>query len=230
MPRRKKPVQLELHLPTWGGARAGAGRKRSPRSGVGHLRRPSLDGRTPLHLTLRVARGVPNLRAERCIAALRGAFREGKERFGFRLVQYAVQSDHVHLIVEAHDKRGLSAGAQGLSIRIARGLNRALGRRGRVFGDRYHARKLGTPREVRRALAYVLLQERRHRAKRGTGMTSALDSRSSAPLFDGFARGEPRAGPWTGTVVEAKMWLLTTGWRRHGLIDPAEVPGGRTYP
>ena len=181
--------------------------------------------RVPLHVTLRIARGVPNLRAEVPMRAMRRALTEGKERLGLRVVHYAVQPDHVHLIVEAEDTRALSRGVAGLSVRFARGFNRALGRRGRVMGDRYHARSLSSPREVRRAIAYVLLQTRRHAAKRRVGVTTTLDPCSSAPCFDGWTRGKPREGPWTGTVVEPRTWLLAAGWRRHGLIDPAEVPG-----
>ena len=67
---------------------------------------------------------------------LRRAFHGGKERAGFRLVQYAVQPDHVHLIVEASDKRGLANGSRALAIRIAMRLNVMLRRRGNVFADR----------------------------------------------------------------------------------------------
>lgn len=184
-----------------------------------------MPARAPLHLTMRVA-GVPSLRAERCIKVIRAAFFHGKEKQGFRLVHYAVQPDHLHLVVEADDKRTLSSGARGLAIRIAVRLNAMLGRAGKVFADRYHAVPLTSPRQVRRALAYVLLQARRHAAKRGRVLPVGLDACSSAPLFDGWTRGRPRAGPWSDTVAVAETWLLTTGWRAHGRIDPAEVPGG----
>jgi REP element-mobilizing transposase RayT len=217
--------QRELVFRAWGGARKGAGRKpNGERAGEAHLRRPQLDKRCPQHLTMRVA-GMPSLRAERCIKVMRGAFRDGKEHPGFRLVHYAVQPNHLHLIVEAKDKRALANGARALAIRMARRLNAMLGRRGKVFADRYHVVQLGSPRQVRHALGYVLLQARRHAAQRGVGMTDALDRCSSAPLFDGFTRGEPRAGPWSDTVVGARSWLLTDGWRRHGKIDPCEIPG-----
>jgi hypothetical protein len=36
-------------------------------------------------------------------------------------VHFTIQSDHLHLIVEAPDKRGLARGVAGLEIRIARG-------------------------------------------------------------------------------------------------------------
>ncbi len=173
---------------------------------------------------MRVA-GVPSLRSQQCIKVMRAAFRGGRERLGFRLIHYAVQPNHLHLIVEADDKRALSSGARGLAIRIAMRINHLLRRKGKVFSERYHAVALGSPRQVRRALAYVLLQERRHAAGRRRALTTMLDRCSSAPGFDGFKNVAPRAGPWTDTVVQAETWLLTTGWRRHGAIDPREVPG-----
>jgi REP element-mobilizing transposase RayT len=175
---------------------------------------------------MRIARGLPSLRTERCINVLRRAFHLGRERFGFRLVEYAVQPDHLHLIVEANGARELGRGVRALCIRVAKRLNHLLGRTGKVFAERYHARALSSPPEVRRALAYVVLQERRHAAKRGSGLTTKLDPCSSAPLFDGFVATKPRAGPWDETVVDARTWLLRTGWRRCGKIERTEIPGG----
>jgi REP element-mobilizing transposase RayT len=54
----------------------------------------------------------------------------------FRLLQFPVQHDHVHLIVEANDTQSFVRGLQGLAIRVARACNRMLGRRGAVWGDR----------------------------------------------------------------------------------------------
>ncbi|HEX4474634.1 MAG TPA: transposase [Polyangiaceae bacterium] len=225
MPRRSHP-QTAFEFRTWGGKRKNAGRKPVGRfAGAKHVARPSIDRHAPLHLTMRIARGVPSLRAERLIRLLRHAFHLGRERFGFRLVQYAVQPDHLHLLVEAEDAQALGRGARALSIRIAKRLNHFLGRTGKVFAERYHARSLSSPRQVRNALAYVLLQERRHAAKRRSGLSTKPDSFSSAPLFDGFVATRPRAGPWTGTVVPAATWLLRAGWRRHGKINRAEIPG-----
>jgi REP element-mobilizing transposase RayT len=222
--------QTELVFRTWGGARKGAGRKPAgPKAGAQHGRRPTVDRRVPLHLTMRVA-GVPSLRSQLCIKVMRAAFRGGKDRFGFRLVQYAVQPNHVHLIVEAKDKRALSSGARGLAIRIAMRLNRLLRRNGQVFSERYHAVPLTSPRQVRNALAYVLLQERRHATGQRRALSTTLDRCSSAPGFDGFKNVAPRAGPWTDTVVAADTWLLAIGWRRRGAIAPREVPGPHAPP
>jgi putative transposase len=154
----KTMKQLTLDLPnpevrnTWGGRRPGAGRKPGCGKARRHAARPRLDGRTPVTVTLRLVRRMPNLRSERCIAVVRRVFGAAKARVGMRLVHYAIQSEHLHLIVEPQGKRSLSRGMQGLEVRLARALNRALGRRGKVFGERYHARPLSSPRQVRNAL------------------------------------------------------------------------------
>src|SRR5262249_13360712 len=113
---------------------------------------------------------------------------------------------------------------RGLGVRIARGVNGVLGRTGRVVGDRYHARALETPRAVKNALAYVLLNAARHR-----GRVTLLDPASSSAVFDGWttmpeARGR-RCDEVADTVVSPASWLLRVGWRRRGLVDPTTVPG-----
>src|SRR3954447_16765509 len=100
-------------------------------------------------------RVVWNLRTRRCFGALQRAIYGGATRFGFRLVHYAVMGNHVHLLVEAPDRRALARALKGLGVRIARGLNRVMKRRGRVVGDRYHAHILKTPSEVKRARTYL---------------------------------------------------------------------------
>ena len=207
----------------------GAGRKpKGQRAGVSHAARPSVSRHQPLHVTLRMARRLPSLRGERMLEAVRGALCGGKERFGMRVVHYSVQDDHVHLIVEASDRRALSRGMRGLDVRLARGVNGVLGRRGRVLGDRYHARALRTPREVRSALAYVLLNWRKHSRSR----RDAWDLASSGPVFDGWRGASPEdrlsralLDAIGATRAPPELWLLRVGWRRRGLIDPREVPG-----
>src|SRR3954451_20115970 len=112
---RRAWAQAELVFRARGGRREGAGR---PRNGVEkrvpHVARPALKARHPSHVTLRVGRDVPNLRSDRCMAVLRRAFKEGKQRFGFRLIHYAVQGNHVHLVAEAEGATSLSRGLQGL--------------------------------------------------------------------------------------------------------------------
>lgn len=219
--------QAAFEFRTWGGKRVGAGRKpKGSRAGVPHTRRPSVSGHHPQHVTLRMVDRLPTLRQDLFVRALRAVLKKGKERFGLRVVHYSIQHNHLHCVVEAAGRRALARGMQGLNIRIARAINRVIGRHGRVLGDRYHARALRTPREVRNVLAYVLLNWRRH--SRST--IDAWDLASSALVFDGWIEGPSRVAKdvldeIADTRAPPDLWRLKTGWRRRGLIDPTEIPG-----
>lgn len=94
---------------------------------------------------------------------LERAFRAGKAMDGFRVIEFSVLGEHMHLIVEARDRVRLARGVQGLAIRIAKALNRFWRRRiGRVFAERYFARGLVKNMEIWRALRYVLRNARKH--------------------------------------------------------------------
>ncbi len=228
VPAAAPQLALALAEPrTWGGARQGAGRKRGDR--VQHTERPSVARRCPTHVTLRVRPDVPNLRKCVSFAAVEAGLEAILGRPGFRVVHFSAQKNHLHLLIEAANARALSRGVQALSIRIARSLNRAHGRSGPVFSERYHARTLRTPREVRNALLYVLQNHRRHatpEATRRGGIIDPgwLDPCSSAASFDGW-RDPPESKPARAAPVSPPtFWLLTTGWRRHGLLGVDEVP------
>ncbi len=222
---RRRAKQLALVFRTWGGMRDGAGRKRVKpgRPCVAHRVRPDHRAAHPVHVTLRARAGLPALREasifEEICGAVRGANRSPAVGEGFRVVEFSVQNDHVHLIVEAHDADVLSRGLRGLAIRLARAVNRALSTPGRVWADRYHARDLKTPRAVRNALVYVLMNARKHRFR----VPSGIDAFSSAPWFRGFASMTP-ASDAPPPVVTSRTWLACTGWRRRGLIRLDERP------
>jgi len=211
----------------WGGRRPGAGRKPGPQPRVPHRARPRFPGRHPAHVTLKVRPDVPSLRTIRLVHEIERSFAAACDRGDFRLVHYSLQSNHAHLIVEAAGPEALARGMGAIGARLARAVNRVFSRQGRVLAERFHMRVLATPREVRRALAYVLLNARRHAKNvlRGVG----LDPASSARWFHGWRYVPPAAelaqkGP--PPVAQARTWLVTKGWQRHGLLDPAERPGG----
>jgi REP element-mobilizing transposase RayT len=162
------------------------------------------------------------------VSELERSWREACERGRFRLVHYSIQSDHVHMIVEAGSARDLACGLKAVAARFARGVNRVFRRSGRVLADRCHVRVLRTPREVRNAIAYVLLNARRHLAKRGRALPRIVrsDPASSGRWFAGWRTPAPpvRDPP---AVARPRTWLLSVGWRRRGLIDASEVPGAK---
>ena len=207
-------------MPTWGGRRRGAGRKHAPgRRAVPHRSRRAHLTHCPAHVTLRAARGLPSLRRDNVFVEIRTALAASSRR-SFRLLHYSVQADHVHMLVEADAPLGLVRGIQGLAIRVARAVNRVLARTGRVWGDRYHAHTLKSPREVRNGLVYVLNNFRKHiRNVRG------IDPCSSAAWFTGWMDGA-RAVLGRSHVVEPRTWLARVGWMKHGRISMHEAPRG----
>jgi REP element-mobilizing transposase RayT len=179
------------------------------------------------------------LRSQFVFPTLRKALAEAtRARKDFRITQFSVQGDHVHLIVEAGSHSALARGMQGLAIRVARAMNALVRRTGKVWADRFFSRELKSPRVVRNALAYVLNNFRKHRAFGA----AHIDPYSSAPYFNGF-RELRGSAPWEFQtsrelplvprgvappeksqdipIVSAKTWLGEKGWRRSGLLSLA---------
>jgi hypothetical protein len=131
----------------------------------------------------------------------------------------------LHFLCEARDRRALADGVRRFEIRMARAVNRCLGRRrGKVFADRYHARVLRSPRQVRNALVYVIQNLRHHDRERRT-CGRGFDPCSSAASFTGWSDGLPRHARWMQEALAeppatapAASWLLGVDWRRLGLV------------
>jgi len=221
--------QLELALPPryrHGGRRPGAGRPRSGRRvGVPHRARPFHDQGHPEHVTWRIAPDIPSLRRRALAGAIGRTIRaitqsHGRRRTSFRVIHFSIQPTHMHLIVEAGSKTTLARGLTGLGTWVARRINQALGRSGKVLSDRYHARPLTTPRAVRNAIVYVLQNHRHHEPSR-----YLVDENSSGPWFTGWALSFAPP-PTEAPVADPVTWLARTGWKRHGPIAFDEAPSG----
>jgi len=223
--------QQELPMPgvrTRGGKRAGAGRKpKGARAGVAHRPRPIIRRKTPVHVTVKLRPEVGSLRRRKLIDAMRGAFRKGKVKDGFRICQFSIQRDHMHVVTEADSNEALAKGMQGWEIRVARRINRRLERKGRVFADRFHAVPLRSPRQLRNTLCYVLNNAHRHDEQQEPRW-GGVDMFSSAWHFAGWTHQRWRRGlaPPTGEapVAPAESWLLREGWMKWGRIGIGEVP------
>jgi REP element-mobilizing transposase RayT len=222
----REPVQLSFEdrrrLTRGGMKKARPGPKPGERPNVRHRERAVHKYWNPLHVTMRAVRGLPSFRAQMLFDALERAVRRTR-RADFRIVEFSVQDDHLHLIVEADDNDGLARGMKSFSVRANRLLNAALGRgRGRVWGDRYHRRDLTSPRQVRNAIVYCLANFKKHQ-----GVTSGaprIDPCSSARWFQGWITIRTHDdGP--RPTEEARTVLLKEAWhRKHGFIHPGERP------
>ena len=179
-----------------------------------------------------------------------------RENGAFRIVHISIQHNHVHLIVEADHKLALARGMQSFQISAAKLVNRALAiqsikvglrsgatlahaiknrRRGTVFPDRYHGVIIKTPAQARHTLAYVLNNWRKHREDRSRlARAWNVDPFSTGVLFEGWKERadarfymDYRETYQPMVVYLARTWLLSEGWRRHGLIAFHEVPSTR---
>jgi putative transposase len=231
-----------------GKPRRGPGRPpKGPRAGSPHKARPEINRHKAVHIVLRAVPEVGGLRKRFMYQALREAtltvaLRElhDKEDGGFRIVHVSIQNTHVHLIVEADNKRALSRGMQSFQISAAKHINRMYSeklrlevrRRGTVFPDRYHEEIIETPKQARHALSYVLNNWRKHREDRGeTQRKWRVDPFSSGALFGGWKELEGHEVFWPLPLTYQPLivylpttWLLRVGWQRHGLIRTSEIP------
>jgi REP element-mobilizing transposase RayT len=200
-------LQTDFVFRTHGGPRLGAGRPQGDRES--HDRRPVVDKYCPQHITLRAVRGAPNLRAWTVARVIGTVLKKiaANPRY-IRVTHFSIQRNHMHFIVESPEGNvGLARGMQRVTAWIARAVNRRLGRKGSLFGDRYHAEELSTPTHVKNAIVYVLHNHKHH------GYRTITDDRSSAAWFD-FCDRPPRrldAAP----VSRPSLWLLTSGLRRQ---------------
>jgi REP element-mobilizing transposase RayT len=225
----------QLELP---GVKSRPSKRTALRKRIPHRARPVHDKRHPVHVTVhaRGAVGVPSFRSQRVfklVLWILAKQREYAEKF--QITHFSIQSNHIHLIIEAEDGptlaketrhlNGIRSGVSGFLISFAKRLNRALGRTGSVWLDRYHRRDLATPTEVRNALRYVLCNYRHHGL--AVDASRIFDVYSSAQHFDGFsgALGEPYPEPAPWTEIVLTTWLLRAGWKKAGLIDPLAQPG-----
>jgi REP element-mobilizing transposase RayT len=196
-----KNAQQGLPFRFRGGARKGAGRKRkAARPQVPHRPRGRFRNGA-LHVTVRVRQEVWNLRTHRCFRALRRSFERGCDRFGFRLIHFSVQGNHIHCIVEAPDVVALGRAMKGLEVRMARALNKVMERRGAVFADRYHAHLLRSPREAAHAVRYALENWRVHALRDGRPAPAGVDPWCSAAWLASIPR----------LVCEPEWWMLRVG-------------------
>jgi hypothetical protein len=161
-------------------------------------------------VTLRALHDLPNLRLPHVAGPIGEALREAAERpperCRIRIIEFSIQPDHLHLIVEANDEIDLAHGMRGLGVRLARAVNRALDRRGSY------------------CLIYVLRNAAKH-----AGDAGVIDPCSSARWFEGFDAPTPRPRR-PAPVHRASTWLLAVGWKqRWGPIRAHEAPRGAPF-
>ncbi len=214
----RKPKQLEFKkVKGWGGQRKGAGRKNQS-SRVNHMERAKVNFKKPLMITMKLKDGLRGLRNKSMLEKFTECA-AGVKPFGLHVLHFSIETNHLHILVEARDNESLANGMRSLGCRLGKAIRKMLGGRGGVFNGRYHLRLLATPTEVKRGLAYVLLNQAKH-AK----LIPHVDDYSSARHFKDWRallarKIGPILGDWKGVALPAylshpRSWLAQQGWRR----------------
>lgn len=78
-----------------------------------------------------------------------------RQRYGLRVLNYIVTSNHVHLLVRDRGRGEISASLQLLSSRVAQEFNNRKGRHGPFWEGRYHATAVETDSHLLRCITYI---------------------------------------------------------------------------
>jgi hypothetical protein len=202
------------------------GRKvRADRVGLAaHVARPAHDARHPVHVTMRRVRLGPSFRAELVRRVIEAELYAVKKR-KVRVVHYSIQDNHLHLMVEGTDRGDLGRQMKLLFSRIAMTVNRVARRAGKLFVERHHRHELATPTEVRRALVYILFNDRKHHARSRRAITTLDEASSAIWVTDWSPTSAPTAEslsqrrasyPNGPPITRPETWLASIGWRRAG--------------
>lgn len=161
-----KQLILNLNHGKQGGRRPGSGRRRMQSRGVAHRDRERVNLRTPLHINFKYKAFIRN---KFCLKLLKRAILNSRKH-GLKVIHFSLQSNHIHLIIEAESNEILTRGMRSLTVTFARGLQK-----GKVQIERYHLHVLKSIRETRNAVQYVLFNQQKHEK----GNSSSIDEFSS---------------------------------------------------
>ena len=185
-----------LETSSHGGKRANSGRKKVRKSEPSHAVRPRITAQVPGHVVLKLRPGFPSLRDRYFQELFWRAVKRARE-LGLRVQQFAILSNHLHLIVECDSSRVLARAMTSICTTLAKGLGW-----GKIFAARYFVRLLRTPAQVRNAVAYVVYNQAKHmRVKR---------------FVDAFSSAVEAARE---ILSPARSWLLN----KFGEVPPPEV-------
>lgn len=195
-----RQLGLNIYQGKRGGRRPGSGRKRLHSKGVAHRKREKVNSRFALHINFKVKTSIRN---KECLKTLRHSIQNARKK-GLKILHFSLESNHVHLILEAQNNALLTQGMRSLTITFAKGVNK-----GRIQLERYHLHVLKTLRETRNAVHYVLFNHQKHR-----NLKKAYINDYSSLGFVKDLRGL------------AKSVKLTVVWRKIQELDFLDIPEG----
>jgi hypothetical protein len=195
----KGQLGLNIYRGKKGGRRPGSGRKRAHSMGVAHRAREKVSHRHALHLNIKVKVFIRN---KQCLKILKRAIKNARSH-GLKVLHFSLQTNHLHLLVEAVSNEILTRGMRSLSITFSKGIAKE-----RIQLGRYHLHVLRTLRETRNAAHYVLFNEQKH---------SGLKRAQMNPYS---SRGVVR--DLRTLAQEAKMTIIVRKLQDMTLLDPQQ--------
>ena len=207
--------QTSFIFKTHGGSRRGAGRPRLREKRLAHNARPTLDDKTPSHVTLKFKDDVPNLRCEAFLLEFTRAVQKARAK-GLAVTQFAIESNHIHLLIEVDSNDSLKRGLLSLQGCITWGLRRVFRYFGEVFVDRYHLHVIRSPTEMLRALTYVMFNHAHH--CRLPWFADVFSSAFAFAELGNFVEKRTHPARWQQEISKAlsqpASWLQVVGWKR----------------
>lgn len=154
-----------------------AGRPPIHHPAIRHTKRPKFFQTRSLHLTIKVRENKADIQNKKILLRLNRAIQLARKQ-GLKIIHFALEFNHVHLLVEAGNHQILHRGMQALGISLAKGINKMKQKKGAVYKHRYHFRQITCARELKNVIHYILSNCKKHRS------SFSFNSLSSALMLD----------------------------------------------
>jgi len=191
-----KQLKLNVYKGKRGGRRPGSGRKRIHSKGVSHQRRERVTTKQALHVNFKVRTSIRN---KECLQILKRSIQNARSH-GLRVLHFSLESNHIHLILEASNNTVLTKGMRSLTITFAKGVEK-----GRIQIERYHLHVLRTLRETKNAIHYVLFNHQKHKGLK----TAHVSAYSSLGLIEDLR----------SLAKSANMTVILKGLKQINFLD-----------
>jgi len=146
-----------------------------------HQSRPVLPKDRPLHVTIKFDKTqIANLRNKLFYREIRKSLQRLRAK-GVRLIEFSVQKDHIHFLLEAGNKLLLGKAMRALSISLSKRFSLLLNRKIKALKNRYHLHILNTRKELKNARHYILNNSTNHNGLKD--MDDLYFSRADFTLF-----------------------------------------------
>ena len=107
------------------------------------------------HVTAKFNRGEFILKDKAFKALFMEVLKRAKGRFRFRIKNFCLMGNHIHLIIEPLDNENLSRIMQWILSVFARNHNIKMGIKGHVWYDRFHSTIINSMRQMLRTFMYI---------------------------------------------------------------------------